>query len=273
MTFLAARSHPRPAAIVFGVPFDGTSTFRQGSAHAPAAIRWASQSIETYSPVLRRDLEDVLFSDEGDLEVTGMNAEEVTDAAEARVAGMSPGVVSLMLGGEHTVTLGGIRAMAKRHRDLAVVQLDAHTDLREEYAGRRLCHATVMKRVLDLVPADAVVATGVRAGTSEEFDLARTMRHSSPRLAITSTTWMWLQARPVYVTIDIDAIDPADAPGTGNPEPDGLAAADVLAFVRRLRDLRVVGFDLVEVSPPYDPSGRTAVLAALLIREMLLAIA
>lgn len=272
MSFLGAAAHAQPAAVILGVPYDATSTFRRGSALAPQAIRWASQSIETYSPVLRRDLESVRYDDGGDLDVDGATPEIVADAVRDAVAGTAPGALPVLLGGEHTLTLGAVQALAARHPDLAVVQLDAHTDLRDEYEGRKVSHATVMRRIMEAVPPERIVALGIRAGTGEEFALAGRYRACSPRLSVRSEIWRWLQDRPVYVTIDIDAVDPSDAPGTGNPEPEGIAAGDLLAFLRRLADLPVAGVDLVEVSPPYDPSGRTAVLAAVIIREVVLAL-
>ena len=273
MTFLAARALPSPAVAILGVPFDATSTFRAGSAHAPDAIRWASQSIETYSPVQRRDLEGVSFADLGNLDISGLGPEGVVDALRARLGAMPSSTLPLVLGGEHTITLGAVTAAHQRYPGLAVLQLDAHTDLRNEYEDRSISHATVMRRILDEVGGDDVVQVGVRAGTREEFEMASTLRFTSPRLAIPPAVWTWLEQRPVYITLDIDVVDPAEAPGTGNPEPEGVAAADLLAFVRRLGQLRVVVFDLVEVSPPYDPSGRTVVLAATIVREAILAIA
>lgn len=284
MTFLGAGTHARPQVILFGAPYDGTATFRRGSRHAPGAIRWASQSIETYSPALRRDLDDVALSDAGDLDLEHLPPEAAVDAVAARIAtilgagdtsgptrsGAPP--IPMLLGGEHTVTLGAVRSLAQAHHDLAVVQLDAHTDLREEYEGRAISHATVMKRIAEIVRPEAIVGLGIRAGTRQEFALAATVQHSARSLAIPPAVWSSLAARPVYVTIDIDAVDPSEAPGTGNPEPEGIGAGDLLAFVRRLGGLRVVGLDLVEVSPPYDPSGRTAVLAATIVREAVLAV-
>jgi len=277
VTFLGAGAHARPQVILLGAPYDGTASFRPGSRHAPGAIRWASQSIETYSPVLRRDLADVTVTDAGDLDLEHLPPEAAVDAVAARIAAVAgtPAAdmaLPFLIGGEHTLTLGAVRSLAEAHRDLAVIQLDAHTDLREEYEGRSISHATVMRRIVEVVGAGAVVSAGIRAGTREEFALAGTMRHSARSLAIPSVVWTWLQGRAVYVTIDVDAVDPSEAPGTGNPEPEGLGAGDVLAFVRRLGDLRVVGVDLVEVSPPYDPSGRTAVLAATIAREAILAL-
>jgi agmatinase len=270
--FLGAGPHARPAVTILGAPYDRTSSFRRGSEHGPAAVRWASQSIETYSPVLRADLEEAALADGGDLDLGRLEPEAAVDAVAARVGALAAGTIPLLIGGEHTVTLGAVRALARAHPGLGIIQLDAHTDLREEYEGRRICHATVMRRVVEVVGSDAVVGVGIRAGTREEFALAKSFAHSGPHPAIPPAVWTHLAARPVYVTIDIDAIDPSEAPGTGNPEPEGLAAADVLAFVRRLGELRVVGLDLVEVAPPYDPSGRTAVLAATIVREAVLAV-
>ncbi len=272
MTFLSSRPATSPEVVIVGVPFDATSTFRAGSGHGPDAIRWASQSIETYSPVLRRDLERVAVTDLGDVDTTGLTPERVVDAVRDRLLALDPAAVPLVLGGEHTVTLGAVQALHRRHPSLVVMQLDAHTDLRDAYEGRAVSHATVVRRVLDVLEAGSVVQLGVRAGTAEEFDAARALRFSGPRIALPADVWAWMEPRPVYVTLDIDVLDPSDAPGTGNPEPDGVRAPELLAFVRRLGLLNVVGLDVVEVSPPHDPTGRTAVLAATIIREAILAI-
>jgi agmatinase len=272
VSFIGARTPAQPRAVILGVPYDLTTTFRRGTALAPQAIRWASQSIETYSPVLRRDLEGLPFADRGDLEVGGLGPEALVEAVHAGVAGIGGDALPVLIGGEHTLTLGAVRALHESHPDLVVVQLDAHTDLRDEYDGRRVSHATVMRRLTEAVPFDRIVALGLRAGTGQELALAERYRATSPRLVVASDVWTWLQDRPVYLTLDIDVVDPSDAPGTGNPEPEGVDAADLLGFIRRLGDIRVIGVDVVEVSPPFDPSGRTAVLAAVVIREALLAL-
>lgn len=272
MSFLGARATARPAIVIAGVPYDATSTFRSGSRHAPDAIRWASQSIETYSPILGRDLADVAFADVGDLDVAASPPEQMVTAVETWVTGVIPGAIPILLGGEHTITVGAVKALHRQHADLAIVMLDAHTDLREEYEGKRTCHATVVRRLMDTLAPASILQLGIRAGTREEFEVASRLRHSGPQIALSSLVWSWLEGRPTYVSVDIDALDPADAPGTGNPEPAGVSSRDLLAFIRRLGVLHIVGLDLVEVSPPYDPSGRTAVLAATIVREAILVI-
>ena len=272
MTFLGARSTAHPAVVLAGIPYDATSTFRSGSRQAPDAIRWASQSIETYSPILGRDLADVAYADLGDVEVAGLRPDEMVDAVRAFVGQRAPASVPVLLGGEHTLTLGAVQALHRTYPDLAVMQIDAHTDLRDEYDGQRLSHATVTRRILEVLDPQSLVQLGIRAGTREEFEVAGRLRHSGVRIDLPRPLWAWLEQRPTYLSIDIDGIDPADAPGTGNPEPAGIPARDLLAFVRRLGGLRVVGLDVVEVSPPYDPSGRTAVLAATIVREAILAL-
>jgi agmatinase len=273
MSFLGARSTTHPAVVLAGVPYDATSTFRGGSRLAPAAIRWASQSIETYSPILGRDLADVAYADLGDVEVAGLRPDDMVDAVRGMVAGCAPTSLPVLLGGEHTITLGAVQALQRTHPELTVVMIDAHTDLREEYEGQRFSHATITRRILDTLPPQSIVQLGIRAGTREEFATAGQLKHSGSRIDLPGPVWTWLEQRPTYLSIDIDAVDPADAPGTGNPEAAGVPARDLLTFVRRSGLLHIVGLDLVEVSPPYDPSERTSVLAATIVREAILAIA
>lgn len=274
MTFLSARPHASPAVAILGVPFDATSTFRAGSRYGPEAIRWASQSIESYSPLLQRDLEAVEVTDLGDIDIPGSTPEAMVDAVQTRLNRLPASTVPVVLGGEHTITVGAVRAVRARHPDIAIVQLDAHTDLRDSYEGRRLSQATAMRRVLEEVGPGSIVQLGIRSGTRAEFALAaNALRSSGPEMAISPPVWDWLEGRSVYVTVDIDVVDPAEAPGTGNPEPEGVSGRELLTFIRRLGMLRVVGLDVVEVAPPYDPSGRTAVLAATLIREAILSFA
>ncbi len=268
MTFLGARPPGAAAAAritLLGAPYDATASFRRGSRFAPGAIRRASESIETYSPVLDRDLADVPFTDGGDLRLEGLAPAEMVKAIRRQ---MPPGL-PLFLGGEHTITLGAVQGLTPRVPDLVVVQWDAHTDLRDEYAGQRTSHATVMRRLVD--GGLPLVQLGIRAGTREEFALARTRCVYSARgLQLPAALGDRLRDTPLYLSVDVDVLDPAIAPGTGNPEPDGAGYGELLQSLRSLAGCRIAGMDVVEVAPALDPSGRTAIIAASLVREMLL---
>ncbi len=271
MPFLAARPHPQPAAVLIGAPYDATSTFRRGSREAPAAIRWASESIETYSPIQRRDLEDLALADAGDLDLAGCAPDVAIERVRGAVAS-TPGV-PVLLGGEHTVTVGAVGALADRHPDLRVLVLDAHLDLRDDYEGQRWSHATTIRRLLEVVSPDRVAILGARSGTRDEWTTAASLAAALPAGAVPVQVWAGFAGRPLYLSVDIDAFDPGTAPGTGNPEPLGLAVDEFVTLLSVLGEAKVVGCDLVEVNPSYDPSGRTAILAAWLVREMLLAFA
>ena len=268
MTFLGSRAPgdlPGPVATLIGVPYDTTSSFRRGSRWGPAAIRWASESLETYSPLIDRDLEQVPFVDGGDLHLEALDPPAMVRAIRHH---LGPGV-PFLVGGEHTITLGAVQALVARYHNLVVIQWDAHTDLREAYQGHPISHATVMRRILD--GGCPLVQLGIRAGTREEFALARGRSLSVSRgVQLPDPLLASLRSRPLYLSVDIDVLDPSVAPGTGNPEPDGVAYAELLASLRSLSDHRIVGMDVVEVAPPWDPGGRTPVIAASLVRDMLL---
>ncbi len=273
--FLGARpvaSAPAaPAAVMLGAPYDRTSSFRRGARFGPAAIRWASQSVESYSPVLDRDLEELVLTDRGDLEIEALPAEAMVEAVRAALTPVvSEGSLPVMLGGDHSVSVGAVQAVAAGHPDLRVLILDAHLDLREEYQGSRWSHATVARRILETVEAGRIIVLGARSGTREEFAAARALRAAQPNLKISNDLWSVLEDGPVYLSMDMDVVDPSAAPGVGNPEPGGPTGANLIDLLRVLAPLRIVGLDVVEVSPPYDPSGATAVLAATILREALL---
>jgi agmatinase len=268
MTFLAARGpgDGAPARVtLLGVPYDATASFRRGSRFGPDAIRRASDSIETYSPTLHRDLADASLVDGGDLDLERLEPDAMVQAIRRQI----PPGVPFFLGGEHTITLGAVRGITPRFPEVVVLQWDAHTDLRDVYDDRRTAHATVMRRILDGgVP---LVQLGIRGGTRDEFTLARERcLHSSRSVAVPPALLERLRTVPLYLSVDIDVLDPAVAPGTGNPEPDGASYAELFAALRDLAGCQIVGMDVVEVAPALDPSGRTAVVAASLIREMVL---
>jgi agmatinase len=272
--FLGAGGEGARAAL-FGAPLDVTTSFRPGARFGPAAIRQASWVLEEWSLAAGEGLEQHPFADEGDLELAPGEVEgalEAVHAAARRV--LERGLRPVVLGGEHLVTLPVVRAAADRFPGLAGVQLDAHADLRDEYMGLRLSHATVMRRVAEVVGAGSVFQFGIRSATAEEAAFARraTRLHPFSVLEPLRRVRPELEGRPVYVTVDVDVADPAYAPGTGTPEPGGVTAAELLAAVGELRGLEVVGFDVVEVAPAYDPGGITAALAAKVVREALIAV-
>lgn len=271
--FLGSKEEYEEAQVVLlGAPLDWTISWRPGARFGPAHIRTSSEVLEEYSPALDCDLSAVPFYDAGDLELPfGDTAASLSLIRESVQRIVTDGKVPFLLGGEHLVTYPAVEAVKQFYSDLAVLHFDAHADLRQEYLGVTLSHATVMRRVLEL--GLELYQFGVRSGSEAEFFFAPTHTHFYPfevREALEKVI-PTLAGRPVYVTIDIDVVDPSFAPGTGTPEPGGCTSQEILETVYALRDLRVVGFDLVEVAPLYDPSGRTGVLAAKIVREAILA--
>jgi len=270
--FLGAGSWAAARWAIFGAPLDATVSYRPGSRFGPAAIRAASPVLEEWSPALGIGFAQRPFCDLGDLEfapgdVDGALAGIAAEVERIAAGGRRP----LLLGGEHLVTWPAVTALAKRHPGLRVLQLDAHADLRPDYMGRTASHATVMRRVAEVVGAGACFQLGIRSGTAEEWAFAQASTRFAPGARALPAQWRdELAAGPVYVTVDIDFADPAYAPGTGTPEPGGPTARDLLEVIDGLTGLSIVGADVVEVAPAYDPGGVTAVLAAKVVRELLL---
>lgn len=265
----------RARIVVAGAPLDVTASFRPGAREGPMAIRLASCCLETYSPNLDRDLEEVLFFDAGDLELVGADLGPSLGQVEELIGEIAAAKKKpLLLGGEHLVTLPAVEAMLSAYPDLAVLQMDAHADLRPEYLGQALSHACVMCRVAEKVGAKNLFQLGIRSGTREEWQWGarHTRFYPYQLLAPLAQVKPQLANRSIYLTVDIDVVDPAYAPGTGSPEPEGVTAAELLEAVRNLSGLRVVGADIVEVAPAWDPSQRTALLAAKVARELLLGV-
>jgi agmatinase len=262
--FLAAEAGAASAdadALILGLAADGGVSFRPGAVEAPSAIREFSDSIETWSPRAQRDLEDLRVIDLGDHDDRKTVGEVVT-----RVLDTAPSPLLLSIGGDHSVTPPAVKAVAARHPDLAVVGFDAHLDLREDYPGD---HACTYRRISDAGVECFVF--GPRSGARSEWDDVPTvLQWCSVSLEMPASVRERLEGRPVYVTLDIDVLDPSVAPGTGNPEAGGPGFEQLLEALEALAPLDVVACDVVEVSPPLDPSGITQAAAALLVREMLL---
>ncbi|MBI1737027.1 MAG: agmatinase [Candidatus Rokubacteria bacterium] len=261
--------------VVYGIPFEGRVNLRKGADAGPRDVRTASDSIETYSPALGLDLEDLALADIGDCELPdGAPPREQLDAARADIAGWwRPGLIPFMLGGDHTATVPVIEVLAPAFPDLRILQLDAHPDTREEFLGERYNYASAMARVMDVVPAERVYQVGMRTGSREEYERRRPNFHpaiSGHPADVVRRLLPELVGHPLYVTIDVDVLDPAEAPGTGSPEPGGLRVPELVDIVRTLAGCRVIGGDLVEVAHAWDPTGRTGIAASWVIREALL---
>lgn len=260
--------------IVFGIPMDFTASFQPGSRFGPPRMREASYGLETYSLAQDGDLTAVPAHDAGDLELPfGNVTKSLAAIAEAAEHILGEGKKFLALGGEHLVSLPLIQAAVKRYPDLVVLHWDAHADLRDDYLGERLSHATVLRRVSECLKPGHLYQLGIRSATRDEVLYAHSQHHFYPHAVLEPLERILpeLAGRPVYLTFDIDVIDPAFLPGTGTPEPGGISSREALAALARLRGLNLVSMDLVETMPTADVSQRTALLAAKLVREALVA--
>jgi len=275
MSFIGADSAWSEADVVlFGAPYDSTTSFRPGTRFGPAAVRSESFGIETYSPYQDRDLEDIRVHDAGDLELPFGAPDRALDMIEEKAAAiLDDGKVPFLLGGEHLVTLGSVRAAAKRFPGLRIVHFDAHADLRDDYLGVKLSHACVMRRCHDLLGDGRIWQFGIRSGTREEFAFMRAGHVvTEPFTLKTLPQVSFPEGTPVYLTVDLDVLDPSEFPGTGTQEAGGVRFTELLAALRDvLGRFRVVALDNVELSPPLDASGRSTALACKLLREELLA--
>ena len=272
-TFIGCDAEYDEADIVLhGVPFDGTTSFRPGTRFGPQAMRSESFGIETFSPYCERDLADLSVFDAGDLELPfGAPAKMLSLVNERTAAFLKDGKAPLMLGGEHLITLGAVQAAVQKYPDLHVLHLDAHADLRDDYLGETLSHACVLRRVWELVGDGRIHQFGIRSGTREEFDFAA--QHTQmQRFALSGweEALRALDGRPVYLTLDLDVLDPSGFCGTGTPKARSISFQTLLNAVLALGQTNLVGCDIVELSPHYDPSGASTAAACKITREILL---
>lgn len=258
---------------IIGAPMDFTTSFRPGARYGPVEIRNVSEGLEEYSPDLDMDLAERNFFDAGDVLLPlGNVTASLKRIGEAAGAVLKDGKKLLVLGGEHLVTLPVVEQAVRLYPELVVLHFDAHADLRDHYLGEKFSHATVMRRVVELVGGNKVYQLGIRSGTREEFQWAKDNTHLFPYevLGPLEEIKQQIKGLPVYVTLDIDVVDPAYAPGTGTPEPGGCSAREILKALHSLAGLNVVAMDVVEVCPVLDSSQITAILAAKLVREAIL---
>ena len=275
--FIGCDSSYRAAGIVlFGAPFDSTTSYRPGARFGPAAMRHESYGLETYSPYQDKDLTDGSVFDSGDLELCFGSSESALTDIESRAAEiLRDGKMPLLLGGEHLVTLGAVRAVLRKYPDLHIIHFDAHADLRDDYLGAKLSHACVLRRCHDLVGDGRIHQFCIRSGDREEFRFAaeHTDMHKYdftglPELA----DWLQQTQVPVYLTIDLDCLDPSVFPGTGTPEAGGVSLLQLLQAIRTAAKTNIVAADVNELAPTLDTTGTSTATACKVLRELLLAL-
>lgn len=253
--------------VMLGMPFDGTVSYRPGSRFAPEMIRLASWGLETYSPYFDRDLEEVNFHDAGDLDFPLGNTYDSLDLIKENVEQIYKDKKRVFgIGGEHLVTLPTIQAISNFYKDITVVHFDAHTDLRQEYLGEEMSHSAVLYHIGKIVGFKNVKQIGIRSGTKEEFDL---MEKYKTRLDF-PTQLNKLKNKNVFVTLDLDVLDPSVMSGTGTPEAGGLTFNELMDWFKELNGLNIIGADVVELAPHYDASGVSTAVATKVIRELLM---
>ena len=268
--------YDRARIVLYGAPFDSTTSFRPGARFGPAAMRHESFGLETYSPYQNADLTDCAVFDSGDIELCFGSAETALADIENRTAGiLRDGKFPLLLGGEHLVTLGAVRTMVKQYPDLHIVHFDAHADLRDDYLGAKLSHACVLRRCHELLGDGCIHQFCIRSGERDEFQFAK--EHTDLHLFSfdgLEETVSALRERetPVYLTVDLDCLDPSTFPGTGTPEAGGVRFLQLLAAIQTVCTAHVVGADVNELAPMLDTSGVSTATACKVLRELILAL-
>lgn len=258
--------------VLFGAPFDSTTSFRPGTRFAASAIRSESFGIETYSPYQDKDMLDYAFFDAGDIELPFGNPEPALDLISQRTETiLKDGKLPFMIGGEHLVTLGAVRSVFRHYPDLHIIHFDAHADLREDYLGMKLSHASVLRRCHELVGDGRIYQFGIRSGDREEFlwgkDHVSTCKFDFSSLRETVAQ---LKGKSVYFTLDLDVLDPSVFPGTGTPEAGGVSFLQLMDAIQIVSECNIVGMDMNELCPAYDQSGASTAVACKILREMLL---
>ncbi|RKX93509.1 MAG: agmatinase [Spirochaetes bacterium] len=275
LKFLEATGTPEADSWLIGIPFDGTASFKPGARFAPDAIRHASQGLESYSPYLNADLSDFKIYDSGNMDISFSSPEKTMDEIyNFYKEVLSRGKLVCTLGGEHSITFPIVKALVERYPELKLIHLDAHADMRESYGGSKYSHASVIKRILEVIDVNNYYGFGIRSGLRDSFNSLKKLKNFYPfndginRLKEISA--MIDNSIPVYITFDLDVLDPSFIPGTGAPEPAGVSTKELLQAILKLSKLNIVGFDIVELCPPCDPSGISETTAAFFTRELLL---
>ncbi|HHX54283.1 MAG TPA: agmatinase [Clostridiales bacterium] len=276
-TFIGCDGEYEDAKIVlFGAPFDSTTSFRPGARFGSAAIRYESFGIETYSPYQDKNLTETSVFDSGDLELCFGSAESALCDIESKAGEiLNDGKIPFLIGGEHLVTLGAVRAVLRKYPNLHIIQFDAHADLRDDYLGAKLSHACVMRRCHELLSDGKIHQFCIRSGEKAEFEFAKkhTDMHKFCFDGLCGLTEKLIRDKtPVYLTVDLDCLDPSVFCGTGTPEAGGVSFTELLNAILTVCRTNIVGADVNELAPMIDLSGASTALACKTVREMLLAI-
>ena len=271
---MADSSYKDADGVIFSIPYDETTSFKPGAREGGNAIRTASWGLETYSPILDRDLSELKYCDLKDLDLYGNQEEKFNTIYHVTKEILKDNKRIIVFGGEHSITYPVVKAVKDMYGDFAVIQFDAHCDLRDEYLGNKLSHACVMRRIYELTKD--IFQFGIRSGDKEEWDFAKKNNLYLKMDLMNEEDLEHIKSldKPIYVTIDIDVLDPAYAPGTGTPEPCGFSTRELFNSLYLLKDVkdRIIGFDIVEVSPIHDIANITAITAAKIARELMLMI-
>ncbi len=253
--------------VMIGLPFDGTCSYRPGSRFAPERIRLASWGMEEYSPDFNKELSDVKFFDAGELEFPLGNTQKTLDVIEENAQQIfEDGKKYLGIGGEHLVTFPAVKACSKVHSNLAVIHFDAHTDLREDYLGEKNSHASVMKRIGEVIGFENIKQIGIRSGLKEEFEIMKKYSTLTDKYSGLES----IKDKKIFLTIDIDVLDPSVMSGTGTPEAGGLSYKELQNWLKYIAQFNIVGADVVELAPDYDKSEVSTAIAAKVIRDVLM---
>lgn len=266
-------SYDEAKIVLYGAPYDGTTTNRPGTRFAANMIRLESFGLETYAPRLDLDLQNASIHDAYDVDLPFGNAQKMCEIIYDKTASiLKDGKLPLMIGGEHLVSLGAFQAVHEMYSDVCILHLDAHTDLRDEYMGEKLSHSTVLRRIYEYVGSQRIYQFGIRSGTKEEFDFAKKHMYQE-RYSVDTFSKIAEKIGntvPIYLTIDLDVLDPALFSGTGTPEPGGITFKEFECIYPALRKLNIVGADIVELSPMLDATGVSTAVAAKVVRDIAL---
>ncbi len=258
--------------VIIGAPFDGTVSNRPGTRFAPNRIRLESDAIETYSPYQDEDIEEKAIHDNGDIEIIPGNTLKTLNIIETNIKKIIlDNKKPLIIGGEHLISLPAVKALRQKYHDIHIIHFDAHTDLRDTLYGEKYSHATVMRRITDILGDNRLFQFGIRSGLKEEFHYAR--KHQYIEIASAKTIDKIIpeiKDKPIYISLDVDVLDPSIMPGTGTPEAGGLTYKELQNALLKLKGLNIVAADIVELSPDYDNSQSSNSVAATLVRELLL---